>query len=209
MSTVSFHWEYNPVYFFKTWLTYQLKIGPFWMPNHSECPGLWHIKQSGVQPLKLDYFPHNVKLSFFLKQMSQPAVNFLIISLPLTITFWSPSLRAEAFFYDQQKLAPIDMILGIHQLCNDVAAICVISPSKNVTSRRCMLKWSSDWMYQIVSLFPLLGVVSLNLNISPPTLGFSLDLHPKQRILLHFAIHPHLDDTAVYYLCPDLLNHPM
>ena len=48
--------------------------------------------------LKFDNLSQDVDPSFHSQQMSQPAVDFLRVSRPLTIIFWFSTLRAEPFF---------------------------------------------------------------------------------------------------------------
>ena len=51
-----------------------------------------------MNTLGLNNFTHDVEPSFHSQQMPQPVVDFLRLSLPLTTTFSSSTLRAESFF---------------------------------------------------------------------------------------------------------------
>ena len=88
-------------FFFKTWWTHQLSAGSNWKSFTMAYLATW----IGCDSLRLDNFSHNAEPSFHWQHLSQPAVDFLMVSFSLTIIFWSFTLRAEPFFLWSRKVS--------------------------------------------------------------------------------------------------------
>ena len=100
--------------------------------------------------LILDNFSHNVDSFCHLQHVTQPAVDFLRVSGPLTTTFWSSTLRADPWlmniynkrysFLSTSHWSYIDSEMML-------AANSVISPHKIPLHTDVYPKWGSDWIY--------------------------------------------------------------
>ena len=134
--------------------------------------------------------------------MSQPVVDFLSVSHPLTTTFSFFTLRAESFFLWFMSSVTKNITLGMHQFCDDVSyQLCYLSPRRYHFIKTCIqngvLIGCTNWVtigiipptYSLWPFCPLSGVMFPCLNTSPPTLGLSLVLHLMWGMSLPFFIH--------------------
>ena len=129
--------------------------------------------------LRLDKLSHDMKPSFHLQQMSEPAVDFLMVSLLLTATLWSSMLRSKSFFLWSTNVSNKSYLLPLlsHWAYIDsaikLAANSVILPQETPLNKDIYPEWgligSTNWiiistmflMYH--SAFPLLVVQHLNI----------------------------------------------
>ena len=83
------------------------------MVNHQLKTGLcsmpWAMTYYWVQILKMDSFSHDVEPSFHLQQMSQPAIDFPMVSLPLTKVTDPLKQKINHPFYDLQTILTRDI----------------------------------------------------------------------------------------------------
>ena len=116
--------------------------------------------------MRLYEFSHDVEQPFHLQQMSQPVVDILRVQ--------------------QLVFIPVTMMLGIHELYNDVSCqFCFLISRKLYFIKICVQNRGSSWMYKMsyhqhhdsdisISLqqsCPHSGVLSLHFHADPPLLG--------------------------------------
>ena len=162
---------------------------------HIECPKLWQIWPPGLGETPEDWITSPT--------MSQPAVNFLKLSFGFL--HW----ELNHFFCDQQMPLIIDIDFAMMFAANSVISLPGNLTSKSHVSKIELwwdesiglpLQHASNIPHGLWTFSSFSGAIFLHLNIGPLTLGLSLDLHPNSETSHHFAIHPHMDHTAVYPL---------
>ena len=148
----------------------------------------------GWESLRLDNFSHNVDLSFPLQYMSQPAVDFLRVSFPLTTIFWSSTQRAEPFFlwlmnssYSGVTTCSLPKMGNILAFCNSSSYGSYCNESSTPSSTRSLtIAWgqaSSEWtswmIYVQLCTLPvpiLLGLVLIMWTYAWPDCSLLLSL---------------------------------